>query len=284
MKDDVLARGLGWFGIGLGLVQLLAPRSFGRSIGVEAQPWLLRTIGLRQIASGVGLLTRPEPRPWIETRATGDLVDLALLGIAFSSASANRDRLAAAAAVTAGITALDVLYGALLERGRDHDVHVRSSIFIERPPEPLYAFWRTLENLPLFMSRLDSVSPAFPHRWHWVARGPLGTTVEWDTQIIDDRANALIAWRSIEASPLDAWGAVSFAPVGRGTVVHLEMGYRPPRGALGARVAKLFGRAPEQQAGADLRAFKELMESRETGASGSYAGARPEPLDQARRS
>ena len=122
MKDDALARAIGWFGIGLGAVQLLAPRGFGRSIGVDAPPWLIRLIGLRELAGGVGILTQPEPGPWIEARATGDLMDLVLLGVAFSSPSANRDRVAAAVAATAGITALDVLYGAVLDRARDRDV------------------------------------------------------------------------------------------------------------------------------------------------------------------
>src|SRR5438067_1569902 len=156
MKDDVLARALGWLGIGLGAVQLLAPRGFGRSIGVEAPPWLLRLIGLREIAGGIGILTRPEPAPWVEARAVGDLMDLALLGVALGSPSANRDRLAAAAAATAGITALDILYGALLEQARDRDVQVRPAVVIRRPRYEVYAFWRRLENLPLFMRHLES--------------------------------------------------------------------------------------------------------------------------------
>jgi uncharacterized membrane protein len=260
--DDTLARALGWFGVGLGVVQLVAPRGFGRSIGVEAPEWLLRLIGLREIANGLGILTQPEPRPWIEARATGDLMDLALLGLAFNSRSANRDRVAAAVAITAGVTALDLLYGAVLDRARDRDVHVRPGIIVERPRDAVYAFWRKLENLPLFMRHLESVRSIGPNRWHWIARGPLRTTVEWVSEIIDDRPNELIAWRSVEGSGLDNWGAVTFEPTadGRATALRVDMGYRPPRGALGARVAKLFGRAPARQASDDLRVFKQLME------------------------
>jgi uncharacterized membrane protein len=275
MEDDTLARALGWFGLGLGVAQLVAPRGFGRSIGVDAPAWLVRLIGLREIANGVGILTQPEPRPWIEARATGDLMDLALLGLAFNARSANRDRVAAAVSATAGITALDVLYGAVLDRARDRDVHVRPQIMIERPREALYAFWRKLENLPLFMRHLESVRAIGANRWHWVARGPLRTTVEWVSEIIDDRANELIAWRSVEGSGLDNWGAVTFEPVaqGRATVVRVDMGYRPPRGALGARVAKLFGRTPERQASADLRVLKQVMEG------GSAADLPPQAVE-----
>jgi uncharacterized membrane protein len=277
MKDDALARAIGWFGIGLGAVELLAPRGFGRSIGVDAPAWLIRLIGLREIAGGVGILTQPEPGPWIEARATGDLMDLMLLGVAFSSPSANRDRVAAAVAATAGITALDLLYGAVLERARDRDVQVRPAIVVERPREALYAFWRKLENLPLFMRHLESVRAIAANRWHWVAKGLLGTTVEWVSEIIDDRPNELIAWRSVEGSGLENWGAVTFEPAdeGRGTVVRVEMGYRPPGGALGAKVARLFGKAPERQAGADLRVFKIMMEAP------APEGLRPEPSESA---
>jgi uncharacterized membrane protein len=277
MKDDALARAIGWFGIGLGAVELLAPRGFGRSIGVDAPAWLIRLIGLREIAGGVGILTQPEPGPWIEARATGDLMDLMLLGVAFSSPSANRDRVAAAVAATAGITALDLLYGAVLERARDRDVQVRPAIVVERPREALYAFWRKLENLPLFMRHLESVRAIAANRWHWVAKGLLGTTVEWVSEIIDDRPNELIAWRSVEGSGLENWGAVTFEPAdeGRGTVVRVEMGYRPPGGALGAKVARLFGKAPERQAGADLRVFKIMMEAP------APDGLRPEPSESA---
>jgi uncharacterized membrane protein len=273
MEDDTLARTLGWFGIGLGAVQLVAPRSFGRSIGVDAPQWLVRLIGLREIASGAGILMQREPTPWIEARATGDLMDLVLLGLAYNSRSANRERVAAAVAAAAGVTALDVLYGALLERTRDRDVDVRPAVVVDCPPERLYAFWRKLENLPLFMGHLESVSAIAPNRWHWVAKGPLHTTVEWVSQIIDDRPNELIAWRSIEGSGLDNWGAVTFEPSGDGsaTLVRAEMGYRPPRGALGAKVAKLFGRRPERQASADLVAFKRIMEAGRIAAVGDDA-------------
>jgi uncharacterized membrane protein len=273
MKENTLARALGWFGIGLGAVQALAPRSFGRSIGVEAPPWLVRLIGLREIASGAGILVQPEPAPWIEARATGDLMDLVLLGLAYNSRSANRDRVAGALAATAGVTALDLLYGALLDRARDRDVRVRPAVVVDCPRDRLYAFWRKLENLPLFMGHLESVRAIGPNRWYWVARGPLRTTVEWVSRIIDDRPNELIAWRAVEGSGLDNWGAVTFetAADGNATLVRAEMGYRPPRGALGAKVSRLFGRRPERQAGEDLIAFKRIMEAGKTAVAGDDA-------------
>jgi uncharacterized membrane protein len=39
--------------------------------------------------------------------------------------------------------------------------------------------------------------------------------------------------------------------------------YKPPAGALGAAVAKLFGEEPLQQVQDDLRHFKQMMETGE---------------------
>jgi uncharacterized membrane protein len=41
----------------------------------------------------------------------------------------------------------------------------------------------------------------------------------------------------------------------------VEMEYRPPGGGIGAMIAKLFGRAPEQEVQIDLYRFKQIMET-----------------------
>src|SRR2546423_1192461 len=46
-----LAGALGWFGIGLGLAEMIAPRSFARFLGANGDnPLLVRLCGLREIA------------------------------------------------------------------------------------------------------------------------------------------------------------------------------------------------------------------------------------------
>src|SRR4051794_10179284 len=74
-----IARGLGWFSIALGLVQLLAPRAVCRMVGVPLAPTAVRLCGLRELACGVGLLTQESPGAWTKVRVAGDAMDLAAL-------------------------------------------------------------------------------------------------------------------------------------------------------------------------------------------------------------
>ena len=90
---------------------------------------------------------------------------------------------------------------------------------------------------------------------------PLGATVEWTAEIVEDRPNEVIAWRSIEGTVPNS-GTVRFvrAPGDRGTEVRLQLSYDPPAGAIGAAIAKLFGEEPSQQVDGDLRRLKQVLE------------------------
>jgi len=98
-----LARGLGWFSIGLGLAELVAPRAMAELTGVR-NPALLQTYGLREIATGIGILTSDRPAGWLWARVAGDAMDLATL-----AAAEDGGRAAGAALAVAGVTALDVM-------------------------------------------------------------------------------------------------------------------------------------------------------------------------------
>jgi hypothetical protein len=82
MNAKKLARGLGWFSIGLGLTELIAPRALARFLGVkEERAGLLRAFGLREIAAGIGILMAPaRPAPWVWARVGGDVLDIVGLG------------------------------------------------------------------------------------------------------------------------------------------------------------------------------------------------------------
>jgi hypothetical protein len=108
-KTEALAKGLGWFSIGLGLVEVCASRTLARVIGLgEHHPALLPLLGLREIATGVGILATRRPTGWMWARVAGDAVDLTLLGTALAADDSETERVAAATAAVAGVTAADV--------------------------------------------------------------------------------------------------------------------------------------------------------------------------------
>jgi uncharacterized membrane protein len=277
LNKQKIARSLGWFSIGLGLAEIAAPRRLTKLIGVRGDyNGLLLALGAREITSGMGILTRRRPGEsqgpfWMWSRVVGDAVDLGLLVAAFKlgrgrGKRVDRGRIAAATAAVAGVTALDIILSQRLSGARKGGtIRVAQAVTINRAPEELYRFWRDLQNLPRFLKHLESVRETGNRRSHWVAKAPAGRTVEWDAEITEDRTNELIAWRSIEGADVDHSGSVRFdrAPDGRGSIVRVEMRYRPPAGALGDIVAKLFGENPEWQVKDSLRRFKQLMETGE---------------------
>jgi uncharacterized membrane protein len=282
-----LVEGLGWFSIGLGLVELLAPRALSNFIGVRPQPTLMRFLGLREIANGVGILSQPRRAEWMAARVAGDAMDLLLLGKAFTSKHSDPARLAFATASVAAVTALDVLCTQDLKQGPGSKpdalpaskgtTMLRRALIVNRPAEELYRMWRDFSGLPKFMSHLISVDQVGDNEWHWVAKGPIGSRVEWIAVITEEKANELIAWQSTPNADVDSSGAVRFepAPGGRGTIVRVQMHYRPPAGKIGARLAKLFGQSPEKQIRVDLLRFKQMAETGEIARTEGQPAGRP---------
>ena len=305
-KAERRARGLGWFSIGLGLAQIGAPRTVARLIGVnddEDTRSTMFAIGLREITSGIGILSGSRPTGWLWSRVGGDLMDLALLGKALNSDDNDRGRVAAATAAVLGVTVVDLLTGQQLGRESNggmengdravgkrvrgsRGIHVVEAITINRPRNEVYDFWHNFENLPRFMEHLESVDVLDERRSRWKAKAPAGASVEWDAETIKDSPNELIAWRSLPESDVPNSGYVRFrdAPGNRGTEVIVELKYQPPGGRLAAFIAKLFGEEPHQQVKGDLRRLKQVMEIGEVIHSdasihrGSYPAQPPEDL------
>jgi uncharacterized membrane protein len=141
----------------------------------------------------------------------------------------------------------------------------RASVIVNAPATHVYRFWRDLENLPRFMRHLHSVSQLDNRRSKWIAYGPASSRVEWTAEIVAERENEILAWRSFEDSQIQVDGSVEFrpAPGNRGTFVDATILYRPPAGRFGHTVAKLFGKDPTFLIEQDLRRFKALVETGE---------------------
>jgi len=145
------------------------------------------------------------------------------------------------------------------------EVHVETSVTIDKSPEELYAFWRDFKNLPLFMKHLESVTELDQRKSHWVAKEIGAARVEWDAELYNEKENELIAWRSLENADVVNAGSVRFqrGPTGHGTYVRVTVNYNPPAGRLGAAVAQLLGGEPSQLIKEDLRRLKQMMETGE---------------------
>lgn len=270
-----LAIGLGWFSIGLGLAEVVAPRAMARLIGVPTNARTratLRALGVREIGNGVGILSRPHRALPVWTRVGGDAIDLAFLGRSAASDFTNRRRVVAATAAVAGVTGLDIACAVRLNRDKArspersrYTVHVEHAITINRPLAEVYAYWRDFENLPAFMHHLESVRVTDNRRSRWRAKAPAGMVVEWEAELVGEREGEWIAWESIRGSDVQHRGSVRFehAPGARGTEIHVQIEYAPPAGVLGKTVARLFGEEPKQQLKDDLRRFKQIMETGE---------------------
>ena len=142
-------------------------------------------------------------------------------------------------------------------------INVQESVAIARSPQELYRFWRNLENLPRFMRHVDSVELVTDTISRWRAKGPAGTTVEWNAEVINDVPNKILAWISLKGSDVVSAGSVNFEPVsgGRATNVRVHLQYSPPAGKFGAAVAKLMGADPATEIREDLTRFKEMVEA-----------------------
>ena len=136
---------------------------------------------------------------------------------------------------------------------------------IRRPASELYAFWRDVPNLMQVIKHAVEITNTAPDVSHWTVSAPGKRRVEWDAEIINDKPDRLIAWRTREGADVANAGSVRFedAPGDEGTEVTVSLEYNPPGGKLGAAIAKLTRDAASSQIYDALRRFKALMEAGE---------------------
>jgi hypothetical protein len=224
-RDERLAEGLGWFSLGLGTAQLLAPGALNRLAGLHddaAARLAQRMVGVREVGAFVAIMAdRPAPALPLWGRVAGDLMDLALLGRAWARRRESTPRLALAIANIAGVTGLDT-YAAIS----------RSKAEGRREPKPKGAT---------------------------VGGGPV--QVKAAVTVRRPREEVERAWRAYE----DGGGVVHprfvEAPADQGTEVHAALTYEPSAGKVGEVVGKALGDDPAQKIKDELRRFKQVVET-----------------------
>ncbi|MGH7053645.1 MAG: SRPBCC family protein [Stellaceae bacterium] len=151
-------------------------------------------------------------------------------------------------------------------------IELARAVTINRPRAELYAFWRDPANLARLLPEVLEIRPEGEGRWHWAVQGPGGARVEWEAELVEDREDELIAWRSLGDADIAHEGTVRFlpAPGDHGSEVHVRMTLRAPAGRA---VARLLGEEPGTALRNGLRRFQQQMET------GEIATAAPEPAD-----
>ena len=68
---------LGWFSIGVGADELLAPAAIARLSGASKRNNLVRFDGAREVAAGAGILAGRRRAGWLWARVAGDILNIA---------------------------------------------------------------------------------------------------------------------------------------------------------------------------------------------------------------
>jgi hypothetical protein len=154
-----LARGLGWFSIGLGLAEMLAPRMLTEQMGMEGKEPLLRFYGAREMAAGVGILMSDNPGPWVCGRVAGDALDLATLATGLDKQNPRKGNVAIALAAVAGVTALDCIAAQVLTSTSRPVPDYSDRRGMPRPPEEMRGAARKDFTAPRDMRTPDALRP-----------------------------------------------------------------------------------------------------------------------------
>jgi uncharacterized membrane protein len=283
-KAQLLANAFGGLSSGIAVWYAAAPRHFLETIGIRPNSrrvLITRLVAAQEGMVGASLLMDGRAGRWLAMRVAGDAVHGVMLALATRAPDNDKQKLRVGWAAWLAITSADIaatIAANNIERtGVSEDQPTGSSesvvaiangsthrsVTINREPGEVYAFWRQLDNLPLFMKHLERVDVIDGTRSHWVAKAPLGRTVEWDAEVTEDVPNEQISWSSTGSSQIWNRGTVRFqrAPGKRGTEVHVELEYAPPGGPIGSSVARILGEEPTNQISGDLRRLKQVMET-----------------------
>jgi uncharacterized membrane protein len=138
-------------------------------------------------------------------------------------------------------------------------VKIDRDVVVNAGADRLYALWRHFQNLPRILSQIERVDVLSPTRSRWTLAAPV--SISWEAELINDKMNELIAWRSVDSQWVDHAGSVTFHPLGDGrTRVHVSLQYDPPGGQIGHAVASLFAEDAGSKVEQDLANFKRAVE------------------------
>jgi uncharacterized membrane protein len=195
-----------------------------------------------------------------------------LIGSAFNRNSSRRFLKAAVGCYLtykgiAGKRSFSEVYHSIEKVAAGRSVNIRASMVVNKPREEVYAMWRNLSNLPLFMKHLVRVEEQDELFSNWVMEipGKVGT-LQWHSEIVKERYGEMIAWQSLPGSSIDNAGKVGFRDSlgGQGTTVDVILTYHAPLGKAGEQIARIFTPVFKRMLEDEISGFKDFVETHET--------------------
>lgn len=147
---------------------------------------------------------------------------------------------------------------------KPESVNIRTQLIVNKPKAEVYAFWRKLENLPLFMKHLKSVKELDDTKSEWMLQVPANlTSVSWQAEIVKEEEGKLLAWKSLPGATIENAGKVEFSDAlgGQGTELTVVITYHPPAGTIGEGIATLLNPVFTNMIKQDVSNFKEYIET-----------------------
>ncbi len=142
------------------------------------------------------------------------------------------------------------------------EIHIKESITINRRACDIYRFWRNLENLPRFIDHLDSLEDLGEGHNRWTIKTPVGR-MSWESEIIEDKENEIIQWRSMPGSRVKNSGSLILKEKegGDATEAIVELRYNPPGAHDSFLEDEILEAITDVQMKDDLRNLKRIIES-----------------------
>lgn len=149
-------------------------------------------------------------------------------------------------------------------RGADHprNINVKTSVIVNRPRAEVYAFWRHLENLPLFMRHLESVDEIDEYTSAWKVRIPGGFGhIRWEAEIVKEEEGSVLSWQSVPGATIRNAGKINFSDTpAQGTRIDALISYHAPLGAFGEGISHLLTPMFSEMIENDILGFKRYIE------------------------
>jgi uncharacterized membrane protein len=144
------------------------------------------------------------------------------------------------------------------------EISVRTHLVVSKPREEVYAFWRRLENLPLFMHHLENIDELDATSSAWKLKMPGGMgDVRWEAKIVKEEIGTELSWHSVPGAAMENTGKINFSDTpAKGTRIDVMLAYRSPQGAIGERMTQLLTPAFRDRVAHDIHNFRYYLENK----------------------